>query len=521
VTSWARSATACAAALASGELTSRRLVLDLLDRAAQVDHRIGGYTVIDADGALGAADEADAARARGDVKGALHGLPVTVKDSVDVVGLPSTLGLLSRSGHRAEGDAAIVAALRQAGAIFLGKSNVPQALLSGAECENPLWGATLNPWSAGHGPGGSSGGEAALLASGSSMLGIGTDLGGSIRSPAAYCGIVGFKPTPDRLANRGLNPTLPGQELVRGQVGPMARTVADCRLLFDGLVAVEQHHHDPRVPPMRNTGCRGSVAGARIGVYDDDGFVSASPACRRAVRLAVEALVEQGAEIVPFAPVDQEEVVAVTIAGLAADRMATLRDLLADEEIAGPAKLVWRTGFVPPTVRRLVARLLPMFGEDRFGRLVAATLPTDVQGYWRLVARRDELRYRELDRWQREGIDAVICPVTATPPIPVGESADFTQAFGYTGRYNLVGLPAGTVPVTTVTSDECRPWRGGDRMERRAASIERQSGGLPVGVQVVGLPWQDGWVLKVMAEIEAFVSRLPGWPIVPVPATNA
>ena len=175
---------------------------------------------------LAEARAADAARKQGNLAGPLHGLPVTIKDNIDIAGTDSTLGLRSRQNQPALVDAPVVKLLREAGAIILGKTNIPQLLLA-QETDNALFGVTNNPWDLTRVPGGSSGGEAAAVASGMSPLGFGTDIGGSIRIPCHFCGVAGIKMTLDRWSNRGSSTAIPGQELVRSQVGPIARRVSD------------------------------------------------------------------------------------------------------------------------------------------------------------------------------------------------------------------------------------------------------------------------------------------------------
>ena len=209
--------------LAAGEISSEELTRAHLDRIDRVDARVKAFTMVLRHEALAAARRADEERRRGDARSPLHGLPISVKESLDMAGLASTLGAVSRKTHRAGEDAVVIELLRDAGAVILGRTNVSQLLLY-HESRNPLFGQTANPWSLDHTPGGSSGGEGAAIAAGMSPLGVGTDVGGSIRVPAHFSGIAGLKPTLDRWSNGGSNTALRGQEAVRSQVGPMART---------------------------------------------------------------------------------------------------------------------------------------------------------------------------------------------------------------------------------------------------------------------------------------------------------
>jgi fatty acid amide hydrolase len=154
-----------------------------------------------------------------------------VKECFDVAGRATTLGIPAWRDRIADQDSAMVRALRHAGAIVLGRTNLSQTMLY-VEARNPVFGQTANPWSLAHTPGGSSGGEGAAIAAGASPLGVGTDIGGSIRTPAHFCGVAGLKPTLDRLPMKGYRTVLAGQEAVRGMGGPLARTTADLALFF-------------------------------------------------------------------------------------------------------------------------------------------------------------------------------------------------------------------------------------------------------------------------------------------------
>jgi len=238
------SAAELARQIAAGAISAREAVEAHIGRIEAVNPGLNALVVRLFDDARAQAAAADAARARGERLGPLHGVPVTIKESFDVAGTPTTAGLTHRASHRAEADAPTVARLREAGAILLGKTNVPQLLLMN-ESDNPLYGRASNPWNLARTPGGSSGGEAALIAAHGSPLGLGSDIGGSVRLPATACGICALKPTTGRLTTRGHFNPLEGQEAVRMQPGPMARTVEDLALAYRILVAAGHDAADP------------------------------------------------------------------------------------------------------------------------------------------------------------------------------------------------------------------------------------------------------------------------------------
>ena len=308
------------ASLESGELSSTEVVQALMQRSDAIDARVCGFVQRFFERALKEAALSDEARARGESLGPLHGIPITLKENLDTEGVPSTLGFQSRLGQPAREDAAVVRLARARGAIVLGKTNVPQTLLSPMETTNHIWGTTRNPWSAGHAPGGSSGGEAVAIATGQSVLGIGTDVGGSIRIPAHFCGIAGLKPTWGRWSNRGSRSVIAGQETIRAQTGPLARTVADLAFMLQALPTPAHSTMDPNVPPVPlSSPDEVDVSRLRIGYYDDDGILTPARSVRRAVARAVKALESANATVEPYLPRRAMETVLLMFSVLSSD----------------------------------------------------------------------------------------------------------------------------------------------------------------------------------------------------------
>src|SRR5579864_922109 len=203
-----------------------------LTRIEQVNPKINAFVHVDADRASQRAREAEAAVMRGEQLGSLHGVPISIKSSIDVAGMRCEAGTKLLAGHIASQDAPLVQRLKNAGAIVLGTTNAPELLMAW-ETDNLLYGRTNNPWDLSRTAGGSSGGEAAAIASGCSAGGVGSDGGGSIRVPAHFCGICGLKPTPGRIPATGHFPESAGPFALLGVVGPMARTISDLKVLFE------------------------------------------------------------------------------------------------------------------------------------------------------------------------------------------------------------------------------------------------------------------------------------------------
>src|SRR5437899_8206756 len=237
---------------------------------------------------------------RGAWLGPLHGVPVTIKSSIDAAGLRCAARTKLRAGYVPAGDAPLVARLKAAGAIVLGSTNVPELLMAW-ETDNALYGRTNNPWDLARTPGGSSGGEAAAIAAGCSVAGVGSDGGGSIRVPAHFSGICGLKPTPGRIPSTGHFPPSLGPFALLGGGGPMARTARDLEILFEVMQGPDIGDPSAVSVPVRWPS-HAELKGIRIGYFEDDGRTPVTADTRAAVRTAAEALTRAGFQVEPFRP---------------------------------------------------------------------------------------------------------------------------------------------------------------------------------------------------------------------------
>ena len=516
MTLWRQSAAALSAMLGRREVGALEILRAHLERIDAVEPRIRAFTEVLREQAQAEAQASDARRARGEALGPLDGVPVTVKECFDVAGRATTLGIPSWAGRIAERDAAMVTALRRAGAVLLGRTNLSQTMLY-VEARNPVFGQTANPWSLAHSPGGSSGGEGAAVAAGMSPLGVGTDIGGSIRTPAHFCGVAGLKPSLDRLPMRGYRTVLAGQEAVRGMGGPLARTVGDLTLLFRALDPHALSALDPRVPPLAwEEPDRVRVDGLRVGFYGDDGVLAPSRAVSRAVDRAVEVLRARGCTVKPFEPPDVRGVLSAYLGALSADGGAGIVAALAGGEVDPVLEPLRRMASVPGAARRVAARAARAFGQPNLALMLDAMGDKSVSELWALTDRLRTQRSALVDAMERSGVDVLVCPPFATPALPHGASKNFTLASSYSILFNAAQLPAGVVPVTRVRPGEVARTAGRDALGRQAAKIDAASSGLPVGVQVVGRAWRDHEVLAVMQAIESDVSRDEGYPATPV-----
>lgn len=314
--------------------------------------------------------------------GPLHGLPVSLKDNFNLKGLDATVGFASHVDDPAAYDSTLATILEQAGAVFYVKTNVPTAMMI-AESVNNVFGRTVNPRNRQVTSGGSSGGESALIAFKGSCLGVGTDIGGSLRIPAACTGIFTLKPSFGRFPTLKCRSGMPGQEAVQSVNGPLARTIDDIALEAKTVVDAEPWLHDPRMAPVpwREVSLPDKL---KIAVMWNDGIVTPTPPVSRALRTTVEKLQAAGHEIVDWDPKDQALGVRLLMRMFLADGAISIR------------KELERSG-------EPIRPEMQMYAE-------AKELGT--YEMWQLHLERTDFQKRYLDRWNDAGIDAILCPTT-------------------------------------------------------------------------------------------------------------
>lgn len=399
-----------------------------------------------ADAARKQAREADQAVSRVEAVGPLHGVPVTIKDSLDTAGMISTWGTQGRSGFVPQQDATVVARLRAAGAIILGKTNTPEFTLAGIT-DNAVYGQTNNPYDVARSPAGSSGGAGAIIAAGGSALDLGTDTGGSIRMPSHYCGIAGIKPTSGRVPRTGHAISYDVGALdAFTQIGPMARHVEDLILTLP-IIAGPDGHDPAIVPAPLGDPQEVSVRGLRVAFYTDNGIKSPSPDTAETVRTAAGVLSDHGSSVTEDRPNSVSE----------AERL--WRRLFLADGGAGVRRLMNAAG---------TETLSPALQWTQKAETLSITEFTEELTKWNLY-RSDMLAFMER-------YDAVLCPVSATPALRHDDpdGPDFT----YTLAYNLTGWPGAVVRCGT------------------------SSEGLPIGVQIVAHPWREDVALAVAHYLE-------------------
>ncbi len=440
-----------------------------LAKIERLNPKLNAFVHVDADRVRREARAAEAAVMSGKSLGPLHGVPISIKSSLDVAGLRCEAGTRLHAGNIATQDAPLVARLRNAGAVVLGVTNTPELLMAW-ETDNRLYGRTNSPWDIERTPGGSSGGEAAAIAAGMSAGGVGSDGGGSIRVPAHFSGICGLKPTPGRIPATGHFPASGGPFALLGVVGPMARTVADVKALFE--VTQGPDDGDTCAAPVALRWPEDNeVKKLRVGYFEDDGRTPVTTETRAAVRTAAEVLRGAGFQVEPFRPAGLEE-----------------------------ARVLWKKFFV--TAGGMLIR--PMFHErekdlsptlKQFLDWSAAEPPLSGDTLLEAWIGRDILRAKFLEQMRKYPI--LLCPAAAIPAFRHGDrswkiegkTVEYLDAWSYTEWFNLLGNPGAVVPVS------------------------HSSEGLPIGVQIVGRPWEEEQVLAVAAALE---KECGAWRIPPI-----
>ena len=523
---WQWSAAEIAAVVRSGRITATAVLASVRERLAAVEPDLNALVVPTPERAERVAAELDRRRAAGETLGPLAGVPISIKECYRLAGTPTTLGRTGNFETDTE-DAVFVRRLLAAGAVPMGKTNVPLMMIY-PESDNPRYGRTVHPLDRTRSPGGSSGGEAALIAAGGSACGLANDLGGSIRVPASHTGLVGLKPTSRRLARIGAAANLSGLEALTWQAGPLTRTVADCEVVFRVICGMDDSGEKAvdtpadaapwdAVPARPPRGEDVDVSGLTFGRCDDDGYFPFGAAARRAVDVAATALADAGATVVPYRPAETEEMLAVYFGIMSADGGASLRQAIGGSRSNAALNRLLTLGRVPRLVRPPLAGLLRWLSRGYEADLVGWTGAASASRLWKLTARLEAYRRRTIARWDDAGLDGVVMPAAATPALPHGTGVELIPAGAAAYLANVLGVPAGTVPAVRVGEDDVAAdlavgnRTGCDRLTRLAARCGVGSVGLPVGAQVLARHWREDIVFAAMTAIEAAVTLPPPW----------
>jgi Asp-tRNA(Asn)/Glu-tRNA(Gln) amidotransferase A subunit family amidase len=442
-------------AIRSKNLSPVEILEAHLQRIQSFEPKLNAFVHLDAEAARHQARAAASLVTRGATLGPLHGVPVTIKSCIDVAGWPCPAGSLLRKDYIPNQDAPLISRLKSAGAIVLGNTNTPEFLMA-YESNNLLTGKTSNPWNLAYSAGGSSGGESAAIASGCSVGGVGSDGGGSIRVPAHFCGICGLKPTPGRIPATGHFPACAGAFSWIGVVGPMARTIADVCQLFKVMAGPDPGDALSAPVPPRSYSEK-EWRGLRIGILESDALGQATPETRKAVDRAAQLLSQQGFIVEPF-----------HLSGL--DRVLQLWWLFFGNVIGH---------LIRHSIEGHETQISPMLRE--YLSIACADGPLTLEQFMKACADRDLLRAEVIG--QMHDVPILLSPVSSGLAFRHGDG-NYRPGTGYldTMRYsqwlNLAGFPGASVP------------------------IGHSNENLPIGVQVIGRPFDDELVLAVAEILE-------------------
>jgi aspartyl-tRNA(Asn)/glutamyl-tRNA(Gln) amidotransferase subunit A len=464
-------------AVADGEISARELTRRCLDRISALDPRLGCYLTVDADGALSAADAVDTLRSTGGHLGPLAGVPLALKDNLSTRGLPTTCGSRMLAGYVPAFDATVVARLRRAGAIILGKVNMDEFAM-GSSTENSAFRVTRNPWALDRSPGGSSGGSAAAVAAGLCAGALGSDTGGSIRQPAAFCGVVGLKPTYGRVSRFGLVAFASSLD----QIGPLAADVRDAATLLEVIAG-----HDPADATSSTAALPTGLAelprdadlrGLRLG-WPREYFPAAGvePDVEAAVRRALDGLAALGAEVIPVSLPHAGHAIAtyyLVATAEASSNLARFDGVRFGHRAANPESL---------------DELYTRSREEGFGlevarRILLGTFALSAGYHDAFYGKASQVRALIRADFDRafETVDAIVTPTSPSTAFPLGaRTADPVQMYladVFTTACNLAGLPGLSLPC------------GFDTV------------GLPVGLQLMARPFDEATLLRVAAAYE-------------------
>ncbi|KAJ7497706.1 amidase signature domain-containing protein, partial [Mycena latifolia] len=458
--------------------------------------------------------------------GPLHGVPISVK-VYDIEGYDTTIGFSACANKPAQFTADVspfVQSMLDAGAVPFVKTNVPQTMYA-CECSNPVWGRTCNPYNTAYSSGGSSGGEACMLSLDASVIGLGSDIGGSLRIPASYCGVYSLKPGFGRISDHGAKQSFPGFDGIKSVCGPMARCMDDlelaCRVSFG---APGTFRNLPPVP-FREVNLPKKL---RFGYYTSDGVMKASPACIRAVEKTINALEIAGHECVELDQHLTPEILNIYLALTAADGYKNLLREKGSDPLETSLSVLTFGPKVPQLILDVMAWAIGRFvGDKVMSNIVRESGTRTVEEYHAVCLRRNEIKrkfYREF--WDKYELDGILTYVHASPQTLHDGSKMLSMMSATALTYNLVDSPCGVLPVTHIKADTDKlteewkegPGHGSSMCESELYSKGKKPlydpaamDGMPIGIQIVGKLWEDEKVLAMMKVVDDALGKERGF----------
>lgn len=441
-----------AEAIRNEELSSEELVSSCIERIQEINPRLNAVVQLTAGHAIAEAQRADRELSGGNLRGPLHGIPMTIKDSIDTAGVITTWGTMGRKDFVPSEDATVVARLKKAGAILLGKTNTPELTMSYAT-DNKVYGRTNNPYDLERTPGGSSGGAAAIVAAGGSPFDIGSDTGGSIRIPAHLCGVTGIRPSSGRVPRTG-HAIPPGGVLdTLTQLGPIVRFVEDLALILPVISGPDGK--DTWIQPIPfGDPDHVRLEELRVAFFTDNGICSPTEQVKQAVEVVAQTLDDLGLEVKEYLPPCVEE----------------------SFDIYNDFYVEWIYPWALSCLEKEGTSIQDVSLQ------VEEIIPPEMHRLFELFDRWERYRVSMMESYGQ--YDLILSPVLASPAYLHNTITDEHEGFSYTNTFSLTGWPTVVVPASSTKA------------------------GMPIGVQIVAQPWRD----IVAIETATYVERvLGGW----------
>ncbi|OXA40478.1 fatty acid amide hydrolase 1 [Folsomia candida] len=445
---------------------------------------------------------------KGSLRGPLHGFPISVKDNCNVIGMDSTIGLGKFLYQPAEDSSAIVKSLMALGAIPFAKTNVPQTLLSFG-CANPVFGLTKNFLNSSLSPGGSSGGESSLIAAGGSRLGIGSDIGGSVRIPAHFTGIAGFKVTKGRFCGTGFRGSLPNVVGIMGVPGLLADNINMIAKTTKYMTENNlQTKYDPLAVPIPWNEQMFSKKKLKIGYFTSLPYFPLVGDTEEIVLKAKSALESQGHTLVPFEMPDSFEMMNLVFDFCFGDAGEYLLKNWRHEPIPLSVVVNFMICKSPMWMRKVIVLIMgckwmPLVHSSRAVTIIGRGA-NSTSKLWERLGDRKKMTEDLLTSWKAANLDLVLCPTYPFPAVPHHMPGRLQPSVFYTMIWNLFDFPAGVIKWGTESGEKVDKYDcQNDMVLRTGKQGAKQATGMPISVQIVGLPFQEELVLRGLAELEA------------------
>ena len=507
------------AMLKAGQTTSVEILVCYYERALEMHQKYNFIVDVNWDEALDLATKYDELRKTKPAlcKGALFGIPVSIKESFAQNKFPLTGGCISHLDYYPTQEATAVQLLRAEGAIPFIRTNVPQALYYCAT-NNNIWGETLNPWNQARNAGGSSGGEGAIVAARGSPLGLGSDAAGSLRIPAAFCGVYSFKPTEQRGTTKGHSqngPSARGQINVRAVSGPIGICTPDLEVMCKALMSNKLYEMgplsgDPYLPPLPWDDNKAKLEVGKklkIGYVQSFDFFHASKTAKRAVSETISALKGQGHEVIEVKLPFFEDLLASQLKFIAGEGKARgIKEKLKNEKFHDMYVNLKTAVELDCCTRRVARCAMRCCGEKKKALILKNTAPLSAYEYLVNSYEQNNIRNKFFAIWEEHKLDAFIAPAYPIPAMKYKNAKFIGLVSCYSFFFNYLNLPTGSLPVTLVKQGEDiydeKTGRKQEEIERKVRLDMAGSVGMPMSIQVATLPYQDEKCIAIMKIIE-------------------